>query len=82
MKENINQLKLESDLTGVFNKIAPSNDFINELHDRLKSKAEVVVEYPNYLLPVILVFSGLFLGVTLLWILSKIYKLIIGNSEN
>ena len=76
MKEDINQLELENDLIGVLNPIAPSNNFIDELHNRLKLKSEIVVEYPNYMLPVILICSGLFLGVALLWVLRKIIKIV------
>jgi hypothetical protein len=82
MKEDINHLKLENDLNEVFNPIIPSNNFIDELHNRLKSKADIIVEYPNYMLPVILIFSGLVLGVALLWVLSKFFKLISGTSED
>ena len=43
--------ELENDLQGILNPIAPSSDFIEDLQNRLRSKSEIAVEYPNYLLP-------------------------------
>ena len=76
MKNKIDNTKLENELNGFLNPVAPSRDFINELQTRLRLKNPVAVEYPNYLLPFILVSTGLFLGIGIIWGLKKIFQLI------
>ena len=76
MKNEIDNTKLENELNGFLNPVVPSRDFINELQTRLRLKNTVAVEYPNYLLPIILVSTGLFLGVGIIWGLNKIFQMI------
>ena len=79
MKEKITNQELENDLQGILNPIAPSSDFIEDLQNRLRSKSEIAVEYPNYLLPFTFVLSGLVIGIGLFWFLRKLYRLISGR---
>jgi hypothetical protein len=74
--EKISNQDLENDLHGFLNPIAPSNDFIEDLQNRLRSKAEIVVEYPNYMLSLIFIFFGLAIGIGFFWLLRKFYKII------
>ena len=76
MKNKTDNTKLENELNGFLNPILPSRDFINELQTRLRLKNPVVVEYPNYLLPIVLVSTGLFLGIGIIWGIQKIFRLI------
>ena len=79
MNENIANQDLEKELKGFLNPITPSNDFVEYLQNRLKSKAEVVVEYPNYMLSIIFIFSGFAFGIVVLWFLRKLYKIVIND---
>jgi len=81
MKTEINNTKLENELDDILNPVVPSKDFINELQTRLKLKNPVMVEYPNYLLPIILISTGLFFGIVIIWGLNKIYQLILSPGE-
>ena len=73
--------KLENELGDALNPILPSKDFINELQTRLRLKNPVVMEYPNYLLPIFLISTGLFFGIAIIWGLNKIYQLILSPGE-
>lgn len=81
MKREIDNTKLENELDDALNPVLPSRDFINELQTRLRLKNPVVVEYPNYLLPIILLSTGLFLGIAIIWGINKIYQLILSPGE-
>ena len=81
MKREIDNTKLENELDDVMNPVVPSRDFINELQTRLRLKNPVVVEYPNYLLPMILISTGLFFGIAIIWGLNKIYQIILSLGE-
>jgi len=76
MKNKIDNTKLENKLNGFLNPVSPSRDFINELQTRLKLKNPVIVEYPNYLLPIVLISTGLFFGIGIFWGIKKIFRLI------
>ena len=76
MKNRIDNTKLENELNGFLNPVSPSRDFINELQTRLRLKNTVMVEYPNYLLPIVLVSTGLFFGIGIIWGINKIFRLI------
>ena len=81
MKKEIDNKKLENELDDALNPVSPSKDFINELQTRLRLKNPVVMEYPNYLLPIILISTGLFFGIAIIWGLNKIYQLILSPGE-
>jgi len=81
MKTEIDNTKLENELDDILNPVVPSRDFINDLQTRLKLKNSIVVEYPNYFLPIILISTGLFFGIGFIWGLNKIYQLILAPWE-
>lgn len=81
MKREIDNTKLENELDDALNPILPSRDFINELQTRLKFKNPVVVEYPNYLLSIILISTGLFFGIAIIYGLNKIYQWFLSPRE-
>ena len=66
---------LEEKLEGLLSPVAPSSSYINELQSRLTKTPEVVVEYPNYLISVLVLSSGFVLGTLLLFFLSKIFRM-------
>ncbi len=76
MKKEIDNRKLENGLDDLLNPVLPSSDFINELQARLRLKNPIFVEYPNYLLPIILISTGLIIGIVVIWGLRKIFRLI------
>ena len=81
MNNRFDDTKLESELDHIFHPVTPSNDFVSDLQERLKSKVEILVEYPDYLLPIILISTGLLFGVVLIWILTKLFKFITKDSR-
>ncbi len=81
MKTEIDHTKLENELDGVLNPIVPSRDFVNELQTRLRLKNPIVVEYPNYLLPIVLISTGLLFGIAIIWGLNKIYQLVLSPGK-
>ena len=81
MKREIDNIKLENELDDALNPVLPSRDFINELQTRLKFKNPVVVEYPNYLLSIILISTGLFFGIAIIYGLNKIYQWFLSTGE-
>ena len=81
MKKEIDNTNLENELDNVLNPVLPSRDFINELQTRLRLKNPIVVEYPNYLLPIILISTGLFFGIAIIWGLNKTYQLILSPGK-
>jgi len=82
MKREIDNTKLENELDDALNPILPSRDFINGLQTRLRLKNPVVLEYPNYVLPIIFISTGLFFGIVIIWGLNKIYQLILSPGED
>ena len=82
MKRKIDNTKLENELDDALNPILPSRDFINELQTRLRLKNPVAVEYPNYMLPIIFISTGLFFGIVIIWGLNKIYQLVLSPGED
>ena len=81
MKREIDNTKLEDKLDDILNPVYPSSDFIDELQTRLRLKNPIDVEYPNYLLPIIIISTGLFFGIALIWGLNKIHYSIISPWE-
>jgi len=81
MKKEIENELLENKLDELFNPVSPSNDFIDELYARLKSRTLIHIEDKNYLLPFIFISIGLFLGISIIYGLSKIYQLILSSKK-
>jgi hypothetical protein len=70
---------IEKKLDGALNPVPPRRNYVEELQKRLSSKAEVSVEYPNYLITVLTLSSGLVIGAFLMVFLNKMFKLIYGK---
>ena len=79
MRKEIDTFHIENRLGNVFNPVLPSTEFINDLQDKLKRKANVIVEYPNYVLPLIIISGGLFIGILLVWGLARLFSTIFGK---
>jgi len=69
------QNDIEQQLGDVLHPVTPEKEFISSLQDKLKASANIVVENPNYFVIVLLIVSGLFIGVVVLWVLKKIFDL-------
>jgi len=67
---------LEEKLEGLLNPVAPRSSYITELQSRLIKPSEVSVEYPNYLISILVLSTGFMLGSVLLFLLSKIFRLL------
>lgn len=67
---------LEEKLEGLLNPVAPRSSYITELQSRLTKPSEVSVEYPNYLISILVLSTGFMLGSVLLFLLSKIFRLL------
>ena len=80
ISENQNA-ELERELIELLNPVQPSNDFIDELQKKLRIRNLVNIEYPNILLTIILISSGLFLGIAVIWGLSKIFKVVFAQGK-
>jgi len=74
--------KLEKKLDDLLNPVTPSSSYITDLQKKLLSKADVTVEYPNYLMIVIILGSGLALGLGLVFILNHILRKLTGKKSN
>ena len=70
---------LEKKLNSVLNPVLPKNNYVEELQKKLTSNTEVAIEYPNYALITLIMSSGLVIGATLIFVLSKLFKSISGN---
>ena len=73
MNKEENRSDIEQQLDEIFHPVTPKKDFISDLQESLKKKAEIVIENPNYFVILLLIFSSLFIGVVLIWILKIIF---------
>ena len=73
--------EMEKKLDKLLSPVTPSSTYVNDLQKRLTSKAEISVEYPNYLLVLIVIGSGLALGLGLVLILNMIGRIFGGKKE-
>lgn len=73
---------LESKLQKAFNPIAPRTSYVEELKHKLASKAEVSVEYPNYLILILVLSSGLLIGVMLIMFLNNLFNMLSGKKSD
>jgi hypothetical protein len=62
-------LILEKRLQDSLHKVQPSQDFINRLGQRLANRSGVVIEQPRKTAGFLIVFSGLLIGIILVWLL-------------
>ena len=82
MQRELETRKIENELGRLLNPVMPSRDFINDLNENLREKASIIVEYPDYVLPLIVISGGLFLGVLLIWGLARLFSKISGGENN
>ncbi len=66
---------MEEKLEGMLNPVAPRSSYINELQHRLTRTPEISVEYPNYLVSILVLSSGFVVGTLLLFVVSKLIRL-------
>ena len=69
-------LEIEKDLDEILSPIQPSKDFVDDLNQKLRVKSQVVVEYPNYFLPIVVLSSGLFIGIAVFWVFKMVLSFI------
>lgn len=72
MKDNLDNEKLEQVLGSALSPVTPTIDFVSDLQKRLRRNALVAVENPDYLIIVIFILSGLFIGVILIWLIKLV----------
>ena len=53
---------MEEKLNRAFNPVLPRNSYVEDLQKKLTSSTDVVVEYPNYAMIVLILSSGLAIG--------------------
>ena len=73
---------VEKRLDHVLNPVVPNTNYIEELQKKLTSKADVMIEYPDYLLIALTLTSGLLIGSLLIIALNKIYRIAAGKSRS
>jgi hypothetical protein len=74
--------KIDMELDKLFHPVNPDSSYISNLQKKLISKADVSIEYPNYLLIIIIIGSGLALGLALVFILNHIIRILSGKGRN
>ena len=74
-------LDIEKDLDEILNPIQPSSDFVDDLNQKLRKNSQVVIENPNYLFPIVVLSTGLFIGIAIIWLLNKIFRFITSSNE-
>ncbi len=73
--------EMEKKLDKLLSPVTPNSTYVNDLQKRLTSKAEISVEYPNYLLVLMVIGSGLAFGLGLVLILNMIGRIFGGKKE-
>ena len=73
--------QLEQKLDGIFNPVSPNKSYIENLQKKLISDTEVSVEYPNLLIPTLVIVGGLVFGSFLIVVINRIVWLIFGKSK-
>ena len=66
--------EMEEKLNRVLNPVLPRNNYVEELQKKLTSSTDVIIEYPNYAMIILILSSGLAFGVALIFLLSKLFK--------
>lgn len=70
---------IEDKLHNILNPVIPRKNYIEDLQQKLTSKPDVSIEYPNYLILILTLSSGLVFGVMLFMFLNKLFKTIGGR---
>ena len=73
--------KIDEKLEKLLQPVSPNSTFIANLQEKLVSRANVSIEYPNYLLIIIILGSGLAVGLILVIIINRIIRTLTGNDR-
>lgn len=73
--------KLDEKLEKLLQPVSPNSTFIANLQEKLASRANVSIEYPNYLLVIIILGSGLAIGLVLVIIINRIIRTLTGKNR-
>jgi len=67
---------IEQKLGSLLGPVSPQEGFVGELQDRLRKKAKIAIEKPDYLVLILLVMSGLVFGIILFWLFKMLFRLL------
>jgi len=73
--------KMDEKLGKLLQPVVPNSAFIANLQEKLVSRANVSIEYPNYLLIIIILGSGLAIGLLLVIIINRIIRTLTGKNR-
>lgn len=73
--------KMDEKLEKLLQPVSPNSTFITNLQEKLVSRANVSIEYPNYLLIIIILGSGLAVGLILVIIINRIIRTLTGKNR-
>jgi hypothetical protein len=74
--------KMDEKLEKLLQPVSPNSTFIANLQEKLVSRANVSIEYPNYLLIIIILGSGLAVGLILVIFINRIIRTLTGKNRN
>ncbi|NPV40188.1 MAG: hypothetical protein HPY72_02435 [Anaerolineae bacterium] len=73
--------KMDEKLEKLLQPVSPNSTFIANLQEKLVSRANVSIEYPNYLLIIIILGSGLAVGLILVIFINRIIRTLTGKNR-
>lgn len=73
--------KMDEKLEKLLQPVSPNSTFIANLQEKLVSRANVSIEYPNYLLIIIILGSGLAVGLILVIFIYRIIRTLTGKNR-
>lgn len=73
--------KIDEKLEKLLQPVSPNSTFIANLQEKLVSRANVSIEYPNYLLIIIILGSGLAVGLILVIFIYRIIRTLTGKNR-
>jgi hypothetical protein len=73
--------KIDEKLEKLLQPVSPNSTFIANLQEKLVSRANVSIEYPNYLLIIIILGSGLAVGLILVIFINRIIRTLTGKNR-
>lgn len=73
--------KIDEKLEKLLQPVSPNSTFIAKLQEKLVSRANVSIEYPNYLLIIIILGSGLAVGLILVIFINRIIRTLTGKNR-
>jgi len=73
--------KMDEKLEKLLQPVSPNSTFIANLQEKLVSRANISIEYPNYLLIIIILGSGLAVGLILVIFINRIIRTLTGKNR-